>query len=55
MGAEVAELVDATDLNRLSTPEGNAGVNGVKVGEAFTAQAAGHAELRLARQEASKV
>ncbi len=40
-------MADTEDLNRLSTPEGNAGVNGVKVGGTFTDQADGNAELRL--------
>jgi len=29
-------MADTEDLNCLSTPEGNAGVNGVKVGEPLT-------------------
>jgi hypothetical protein len=35
-------------LNSLSTSEGNAGVNGVKVGEFLTGKADDNAELRLA-------
>jgi len=35
-------------LEFLSTPEGNAGVNGVKFGEPLTGKTDGNAELRLA-------
>jgi len=43
-------MADTEDLNYLSTPEGNAGVNGVKVGETLTVKANGNAELRPARK-----
>ena len=42
----------------MSTPEGNAGVNGVKIGEPLTDYADGNAELRRLsnlRFESSKV
>jgi hypothetical protein len=39
-------MADTEDLGDLSTPEGNAGVNGVKFGEPFTGHADGNAELR---------
>jgi hypothetical protein len=41
-------MADTEDLNHLSTSEGNADVNGVKVGEPLTGKADGNAELRLA-------
>jgi hypothetical protein len=41
-------MADAEDLSDLSTSEGNADVNGVKVGEPLTGHADGNAELRLA-------
>ena len=40
-------MADTEDLNCLSTSEGNAGVNGVKVGELLTGNADDNAELRL--------
>ena len=41
-------MADTEDLINLSTPDGNTGVNGVKVGETLTGNADGNAELRLA-------
>ncbi len=41
-------MADTEDLSNLSTPVGNSGVNGVKVGEPLTGNADGNAELRLA-------
>ena len=39
-------MADATDLYCLSTPDGNTGVNGVKVGGNLTGHADVNAELR---------
>jgi hypothetical protein len=48
-------MADTEDLSYLSTSEGNAGVNGVKVGEPLTDKADGNAELRLAFNELQSI
>jgi len=43
----MADTEDLSCLNKLSTPVGNSGVNGVKVGETYAGDPDGNAELRL--------